>query len=116
MVDRPPARRRSPARYLVPLALAAAVLSTYLIVDHSLRSSKSTTAQTTRPADHSHRVRPARTKPNTHGVVTFYVVKPGDTLSQIAQHTGVSIATLQALNPHLNPNALQVGQRLRLRR
>ena len=49
---------------------------------------------------------------------TFYVVKPGDTLSTIAAKTGVSMTSLTALNPSLasSPNSLQTGQRLRLRR
>ena len=46
----------------------------------------------------------------------FYVVQPNDTLSKIAAHTGVSVATLEALNPGVNPNALHPSQRLRLRR
>ena len=53
----------------------------------------------------------------THARPTFYVVKPGDTLSAIASKTGVSLATLEALNRSLGPTfALQTGQRLRLRR
>ena len=47
----------------------------------------------------------------------IYVVQPGDTLSSIAQKTGVSVATLEALNPKLvDPDSLQAAQRLKLRR
>jgi LysM repeat protein len=46
----------------------------------------------------------------------FYTVKSGNTLSGIAQQTGVSQQTIIRLNSHLNPSALQTGQRLRLRR
>ncbi len=103
----------------MPLALAATVLSTYLIVHQALRSGTSAGEQTNHPAGHSspHHAVTKRTKHKTTGAtVAVYVIKPGDTLSEIAQRTGVSIATLQALNPQLNPNALQVGQRVRLRR
>jgi LysM repeat protein len=44
------------------------------------------------------------------------VVKPGDSLSAISVKTHVSVATLEALNPGIDPNALQTGQRLTLRK
>jgi LysM repeat protein len=47
---------------------------------------------------------------------TFYVVKSGDSLSSISVKTGVTVPTLESLNPGVNPAALQAGQRLRLRR
>lgn len=38
---------------------------------------------------------------------TFYVVKTGDTLSAIASRFGMSLATIQSLNPHItNPNKI----------
>ena len=46
----------------------------------------------------------------------FYVVQPGDNLTSIAQKTGLPVTTLEALNANLDPNSLQAGQRLRLRR
>jgi len=45
----------------------------------------------------------------------FYVIRPGDSLSSISVKTGVSVGELEALNPSIDPNALQTGQRLRLR-
>lgn len=105
---------RNPARYIVPLALAAAITATYLIVHHALvhdhTSSATTTAQSATVARHQGRA--------THHASTakFYVVKPGDSLLAIAAKTSVPIATIEALNPHVNPNALHPSQRLRLRR
>jgi LysM repeat protein len=46
---------------------------------------------------------------------TFYVVQSGDSLTAISVKTGVSVPTLESLNPGVDPNALQTGQRLRLR-
>jgi LysM repeat protein len=43
-----------------------------------------------------------------------YVVKPGDNGMRIAGANGVSIGDLQAVNPGVNWNALQVGQKLKL--
>jgi LysM repeat protein len=102
---------RNPARYIVPLALAAAITATYLIVHHALiskhSSSTTTTVQTTSTVVRHHG--------QTTSKATFYIVKPGDSLSGIAAKTGVPITTIEALNPHIHPNNLQLSQRLRLR-
>ena len=45
-----------------------------------------------------------------------YVVKAGDTLSAISIKTGVSLATIQRLNPKLEADTLHAGQRVRLSR
>ena len=106
--------RRSPARYLAPLALAASITATILVVEHGLRHSAA--------PPHSARASPAGRSsggpaPVRHGrLPRFYTVRPGDTLSEIAARTGVALSTLQALNPSVSPDSLQPGQRLRLRR
>jgi LysM repeat protein len=141
MADRSRARR-SPARFLAPLALIAAVAGIYLIAHHALNpGTASTTTHSSGTPATGHRRH--RTKKSRHagtapaggtGAIgssgsgssgssgtggsgaTFYTVRSGDTLGAIAAKTGVSIAKLRALNPRLNPNSMQVGQRLRLRR
>ena len=45
----------------------------------------------------------------------YYRVRAGDTLAAVAGRTGVSAVRLQKLNPTLNPTALFLGQRIRLR-
>ena len=101
--------RRNRARWLAPIALAATATSTYLIV-HSGLTAKSTTSTAQTQVLHGpvHRSQFAKAK--------FYSVQQGDTLSSIAVKTGVSVATLEKLNPSINPNSLQTSQRLRLRR
>lgn len=44
-----------------------------------------------------------------------YTIKEGDTLSAIADETGVSIARIEDLNPGLDPQAITPGQKIRLR-
>jgi LysM repeat protein len=44
-----------------------------------------------------------------------YVVQTGDTLGGIASKTGVTVEKLQQLNPHLDPQALVSGQRIKLK-
>jgi len=103
---------RNPARYLAPLALAAVAVVAYVIV-HSTLMHKHTlppvpVVQTTKSSTAT-----------THAVSTktkFYVVRPDDTLSKIASRTGVSVTTLERLNPTVNPDSLHPSQRLRLRR
>jgi LysM repeat protein len=101
---------RNRARYLAPIALVAAIAATYVVVHGSLK----TTHTKTQP-----RVvlptRPVRTKTTTK-LSSVYIVKPGDSLSSISVKTGIPVATLEALNPGLDPNALQTGQRLTLRK
>jgi LysM repeat protein len=46
----------------------------------------------------------------------FWTVRRGQTFSTIGAKTGHRIATLQHLNPKLKPEALQIGDRVRLRR
>src|SRR5580704_14108070 len=96
---------RNPARYLAPVALAAIVAGGYLIVEHHVGSH--TAHASIQRARHSTgpRGKFART--------TFYTVQANQTMTGIARLTGMSLSTLEALNPHVNPNALQTGQRLR---
>jgi Tfp pilus assembly protein FimV len=45
----------------------------------------------------------------------YYSVRAGDTLARIAVRTKTPVARLQRLNPKVQPTALFIGQRLRLR-
>ncbi len=99
---------RSRGRFLAPIAILVVIAATVLIVQGELGS--------------KHHARPRRTN-NVRQVArnpvskieTVYVVKSGDTLSTISSKTGVSVRTLERLNPGVDPGALQTGQRLRLR-
>jgi LysM repeat protein len=99
---------RNRLRYLAPIALAATITATYFVVRGALSD--------TRSSSHSHVV--GNTSRARRGLARarFYVVKRGDTLSEISSRSGIPVPTLQILNPNLNPNALRAGQRLRLRR
>jgi LysM repeat protein len=98
---------RSRARYLAPIALAAVIAGTYLVVHAGLSKKHSVAHSQARGTHRGHR-KFARVK--------FYVVRSGDSLTRIARVTGIPISTLESLNPRIDPNALQTGQRLRLRR
>jgi len=99
---------RTRARYLAPIALAAAIAGTYIVVHASL-STKHATAR-------SHSVRHLSRSQRKYAQTKSYTVQPGDNLTSIAARTGVPLATLEQLNPGVDPNSLQTGQQLRLRR
>jgi len=103
---------RNGARYLAPIALVATIAVTYLIVHDATRSKTSTTVPEQVVRQRTSRSTPSKTVAKR---VRFYTVKSGDTLSAISATTGVSLPTLEQLNPGVNPGALQAGQRLRLR-
>jgi LysM repeat protein len=54
---------------------------------------------------------PSATAASTQGDET-YIVRPGDTLAQIAAQYGVSLPELMRANKLTNPNLISVGQRL----
>jgi LysM repeat protein len=104
---------RNPARYLAPLALAATIAATYVIVHHTVLDKHTSSSTTTSVV---HQVTHARGgSPSASTKARFYIVRTNDTLSKIAGQTHVSLATLESLNPTVNPNALHPGQKLKLR-
>ena len=60
---------------------------------------------------------PATKPPVVHTTPTarFYKVRPGDTLTGVAAKSGISLTRLLRLNPKLQPTALFIGERIRLR-
>jgi LysM repeat protein len=99
---------RNRGRFLAPIAILAVIATTVVIVEGEIGS--------------KHHARPRANEINSllrrspRKAPTFYTVKAGDSLSVISVRTRVPVPTLESLNPGINPNALQTGQRLRLRR
>ena len=102
-------RRWHPARFLAPIALVAVIAGTYVIVEHGLASKKKPSAPVHSIAHLTHSQRKYVRK-------KFYFVQAGDNLTKVASRTGVAVGTIEALNPNVDPNSLQTGQRLRLHR
>jgi LysM repeat protein len=113
MVNR---RRRRIGRWLAPVALITCAVAVYAVVDNTLlendsaSSSNGSTQQTTTKKSTSKKGAKARKRRRA------YVVKSGDTLSAISIKTGVSMTTIQRLNPKLQADTLHAGQRVRLSR
>jgi len=109
--------RRSPARFLAPLAVVAVAVAFYAVLSHGLSDSGSgktppsaetkggkATPAGTRTARASQKRKRKR-----------YVVKRGDTPSSIAAKTGVPLSEIERLNPDLDPQLLSPGTRIKLR-
>jgi LysM repeat protein len=107
--------RRSPARFLAPLALLVVVAAVLVTIsnaglgdDSGNKTGASTKEQTSVPKKQA-------TTPERKRLRRTYTIKTGDTLGAIAEKTGVSVARLQELNPSLDPQALVAGQKIKLR-
>jgi LysM repeat protein len=114
----PDQRRRGfrPVHLLAPLALVVVAVAVAVVVVNSdvtggdndnggqATSTQGTdTETTTTPGRQGRRQR------------RNYVVKPGDSFGSIAERTGVPVEQLEQLNPDVDPQALVVGQRIKLR-
>jgi LysM repeat protein len=91
------------ARYGAPIAFLAAVTAAALLVRAGLKAgndnaTSSATVTSTVPA----------------GKRQFYVVRAGDTLGVVAERFNTTLDDLVALNPQIDPQALKIGQRLRI--
>jgi LysM repeat protein len=101
---------RSPARFLAPLALVAFCFALFMVVQSSQTSSDGNGSQN-RATDS----RPTATPEPERRGPRRYRVKEGDTPSSIAEKTGVPLEDILRLNPDLDPQTIQPGQRIRLR-
>lgn len=97
---------RSYARYVAPIALVVVLVAGIVVVISSGGSGSSTEKTATAP----------KTRTKSGKAKKFYRVKAGDLLSSISTKTGVDTTTIIKLNPNLDPQALQAGQLVRIRR
>ena len=104
-------RSRSPARYLAPIALLAAIALLIAVVSGSMEGGADPAPQEpAAQADGGERTGDG----GGEGEPETYEVQDGDTLEAISEETGVSVEQLLRLNPELDPQSLIAGQELRL--
>jgi N-acetylmuramoyl-L-alanine amidase len=127
-----PRRREQLTRYGAPAAFLAAVTIAAILVKSGLNGSSSTTvaitssstaARTTTAATTTTKLvltappgstTTATTETPTPGA-EYYVVVSGDTLGSIAQKYNTTVDELTTLNPGIDPTALTVGQKIRIK-
>ena len=130
-----PRRRQELTRYGAPAAFLAAVTIAAILVKAGLNGNSSTavptvssTARTTSTAKTTTKLvlttpqASTTTGATTTGATTtttpgaeYYVVLSGDTLGSIAQNYNTTVSELMTLNPGVDPTALTVGQKIRVK-
>ena len=124
-----PRRREQLTRYGAPAAFLAAVTIAAILVKAGLNGSSSTTvaitssstARTTTAATTTTKL--VLTAPSGSTTTTetttpgaeYYVVVSGDTLGSIAQKYNTTVDELTTLNQGIDPTALTVGQKIRVK-
>jgi len=104
-------RNTALARVFATVALVGGFFVLVLVIATSIGGGGSSGSKTPTPAG---QVAPRDASGKVSTPVT-YVVQNGDTLTSIAHKTGVSVVRIQALNPHVDPQILTSGEKLKLR-
>ena len=110
--------RRELTRYGAPAAfLAAATIAVLLIKaglsggsDETTTGSALPTGTTTTPVTQTRRT----TTTTTTSAARYYTIESGDTLVSVAIKEHTTVDELVRLNPGIDPQALHVGQRIRV--
>ena len=105
---------RPPTRWIAPAAIAAVAAVGYGVVTANRGGDGGSSG--TRTAKRGATTTTKRSAATGSSGPRTYVVRSGDTLSSISLETRVPLARLTELNPRLDAQALQPGQRLTLRR
>jgi LysM repeat protein len=101
-------RTSSATRIIAALALIGAVLAVVVAISIGM-SADSSPRHEQKEQQTQKETKKKRTQAAT------YTVETGDTLTSIAQRTGVPVNELLALNPEVDPQILIAGQTLKLR-
>jgi LysM repeat protein len=96
-------------RLLVPLAVASLAVVVFFVVASSIPDSDSDDKRRGGGGDQQSKQQPKTDE-------KFYTVEPGDTLTTIADKTGIGVDKLTELNPDLDPQALISGEQVKLRK
>lgn len=89
-------------RYLIPVGLAALFFALIVVIVTSTIGSEPSNSASSLDAI-------------TRKLPLHWTVRPGQTYSQIAEKTGLTVDQLMAFNPTTDPSSIVPGQRLNLR-
>jgi LysM repeat protein len=125
-----PRRRQELTRYGAPAAFLAAVTIAVILIKSGLNGGSGATTTvglfptTTRGTTAATTNKLVLTAPQTSTATTtdtttpgaeYYAVEGGDTLGSIAQKYNTTVGDLMTLNPGIDPTALHIGQRIRVK-
>jgi LysM repeat protein len=96
-------------RYAAPIAFLLAVTIAVLLVRSGLQTKTAAVTGSTATTVTTH------PRPVPRRLRRFYKLRAGETLSDVAVRYHTTVDTLLTLNPRIDPNALRVGQRIRVR-
>ena len=102
--------RRTVARYGAPLVFLAAVTAAVLLIRSGLDEGSSRAAKPVAAATAT-----TATTPRVRARPRYYRIRAGDTLAQVAPRFDLTEAELVDLNPGIEPTALHIGQKIRVR-
>ena len=116
-------------RYLAPAAFLLGVTVAVLLIHSALGGKGGVRTTTLGPVTHAStaRVPPQKTRTITQPTTSttprgtsvagaeYTTVQTGDTFGSIATRSGTTVAQLEALNPGVSSNSLQVGQQIRVK-
>lgn len=111
------------ARYAAPAAFLLAATIAILLIRSGLRSEVA--APVSRTTTVSAPTEPEKTTPRTTKTTgetktdpagaEFYEIQAGDTLAGVAAQHGTTVEQLLVMNPDVDPVALTIGQRIRVK-
>jgi LysM repeat protein len=115
--------RRSPMRFLAPVAIVVFGLALLVIVSSSNSGDGGNTpsaSEREKDRDLGSSTKKSKRKAKSssaNGTLPSrtYTVKSGDTLGSISEKTGIPVEKLQELNPELDPQQLVSGQKIKLK-
>jgi LysM repeat protein len=107
------------ARYAAPAAFLLAATIAVLLVRTGLENGEPAAVPATTAARPTTATQPPATSPDASTTAPagseFYEIQSGDTLAVIADRYDTSVEQLLVLNPDIDPVALTVGQRIRVK-
>ena len=96
------------------MALVTCAVAVYAVVDNTLLKNDSSSKKGNETTQRSTPSKTTTRETSATKRRRSYTVKSGDTLSAISVKTGVSLATIERLNPKLDADTLHAGQKVRL--
>ena len=96
------------------MALVTCAVAVYAVVDNTLLKDDSSSKNGNETTQRSTPSKTTTRKTSAAKRRRSYTVKSGDTLSAISVKTGVSLVTIERLNPKLDADTLHAGQKVRL--